>query len=423
MSRSLHRLFRDHLIKSKFATANRPVLLNSWEGLYFDIDETSMIRIAKESAALGVKLLVMDDGWFGKDYPRTSDAAGLGDWIPNPARFPNGLAPMVDQITSLKVANSSANLLFGIWVEPEMVNPDSALYREHPEWALHAGSYPRTEQRNQLVLNLALLEVQEFIINFMTDLLSSAKISYVKWDLNRGINETSAPKATHAYMLGMYKVFDTLTSRFPDVLWEGCAAGGGRFDPGILQYFPQIWTSDDSDAVERIFIQMGSSLAYPASAMGAHISAVPNHQTGRTTPLSLRAHVAMMGGSFGLELDPSQVSAEEKALIPELIALAEKVNPIVLTGDMWRLSLPEESNWPAVQFISQDQSQVVLFYFQLSPNVNHSMPRVRLQGLDEDAMYRVDGAGPYSGAMLMNLGLQYSFRTEYGSRVVFLEKQ
>ncbi|EAU32191.1 alpha-galactosidase C precursor [Aspergillus terreus NIH2624] len=423
MSRSLHRLFRDHLIKSKFATANRPVLLNSWEGLYFDIDETSMIRIAKESAALGVKLLVMDDGWFGKDYPRTSDAAGLGDWVPNPARFPNGLAPMVDQITSLKVANSSANLLFGIWVEPEMVNPDSALYREHPEWALHAGSYPRTEQRNQLVLNLALLEVQEFIINFMTDLLSSAKISYVKWDLNRGINETSAPKATHAYMLGMYKVFDTLTSRFPDVLWEGCAAGGGRFDPGILQYFPQIWTSDDSDAVERIFIQMGSSLAYPASAMGAHISAVPNHQTGRTTPLSLRAHVAMMGGSFGLELDPSQVSAEEKALIPELIALAEKVNPIVLTGDMWRLSLPEESNWPAVQFISQDQSQVVLFYFQLSPNVNHSMPRVRLQGLDEDAMYRVDGAGPYSGAMLMNLGLQYSFRTEYGSRVVFLEKQ
>lgn len=422
MSRSLHRLYRDHLMKSQFATATRPTLLNSWEGLYFDIDETSMLRIAKESAALGVKLLVMDDGWFGEEYPRTSDAAGLGDWMPNPARFPNGLAPMVNEITTLKVAGSSENLQFGIWVEPEMVNPKSTLYKEHPDWVLHAGAYPRTEQRNQLVLNLALPEVQEFIIKSMSDLLDSAKITYVKWDHNRPMNETPSPSATHAYMLGMYRVFDTLTTRFPDVIWEGCASGGGRFDPGILQYFPQVWTSDDSDAVERIFIQMGSSLAYPASAMGAHISAVPNHQTGRTTPFTFRAHVAMMGGSFGLELDPGEIAPAEKALVPDLIALAEKVSPIVVKGDMWRLSLPEESNWPAVLFIAPDGSQAVLFYFQLSPNVNHSMPRVRLQGLDSQANYRVDGEGPYSGSMLMNLGLQYSFRTEYGSRVVLLEK-
>lgn len=422
MSRSLHRLYRNHLMKSKFAADNRPVLLNSWEGLYFDINEENMHRMAQESAALGVKLFVMDDGWFGDKYPRVSDSAGLGDWVPNPTRFPNGLAPLVKAITSLKVAKSPENLRFGIWVEPEMVNPQSSLYHEHPDWVLHAGSYPRTEQRNQLVLNLALPEVQEFIIDAITNILNSADISYVKWDHNRAINETPSPAATHAYMLGMYRVFDTLTSRFPDILWEGCASGGGRFDPGVLQYFPQIWTSDDTDAVERIFIQMGTSLVYPASAMGAHISAVPNHQTGRTVPLTFRAHVAMMGGSFGLELDPLKMCPEEKAVVPELIALAEKVNPIVLKGDMWRLSLPEESNWPAVLFVSEDGVKAILFLFQLSPNVNHTIPRVRLQGLDRQAMYSVDEQGPYSGDMLMNLGLQYSFSTDYASKVVFLER-
>lgn len=421
MSRSLHRLYRDHLIRSKFATDDRPVLLNSWEGLYFDIDHDRMCRLARESAALGVKLLVMDDGWFGQKYPRTSDAAGLGDWIPNPDRFPDGLAPLVDKITSLKVSNSSTTLRFGIWVEPEMVNPQSTLYQEHPDWVLHAGGYPRTEQRNQLVLNLGLAEVQEFIINAISDLLNSADITYVKWDHNRGMAETPSPSANHAYMLGMYRVFDVLTTRFPNVLWEGCASGGGRFDPGILQYFPQVWTSDNSDAVERIFIQFGTSLAYPASTMGAHVSSVPNHQTGRTTPLSFRAHVAMMGGSFGLELDPSEITDDEKKAIPELIALAEKVNPIILKGDMWRLTLPEESNWPAALFVSESKDQAVLFIFQLAPNVNHTVPRVKLQGLQSEAMYRVDGDGPFAGSMLMNLGLQYSFKAEYASRVVLIE--
>ncbi|EAW13742.1 alpha-galactosidase [Aspergillus clavatus NRRL 1] len=422
MSRSLHRLYREHLMKSKFATADRPVLLNSWEGLYFNINQDNMYHMAQESAALGVKLFVMDDGWFGDKYPRVSDAAGLGDWVPNPERFPNGLAPLVKDITALNVANSSKNLRFGIWVEPEMVNPDSSLYHEHPDWVLHAGSYPRTEQRNQLVLNLALSEVQEFIIESISKILDSADISYVKWDHNRAVNETPSPCAVHAYMLGMYRVFDVLTSRFPDILWEGCASGGGRFDPGILQYFPQVWTSDDTDAVERIFIQMGTSLVYPASAMGAHVSAVPNHQTGRTIPLTFRAHVAMMGGSFGLELDPVKMLPEEKAAVPELIALSEKINPIILKGDMWRLSLPEESNWPAALFISADGAQAVLFFFQMGPNVNHTLPRVRLQGLDPEAMYRVDGKGPYSGAMLMNLGLQYSFDADYASKVILLEK-
>lgn len=423
MSRSLHGLYRRHLIKSKFATEGRPVLLNSWEALYFNIDQHNMHRLAKESAALGVKLFVMDDGWFGKEYPRTSDAAGLGDWVPNPARFPDGLGPMVSEITSLNVANSSEQLKFGIWIEPEMVNPQSTLYDKHPDWVLHAGKYPRTEQRNQLVLNLALTDVQVFIISSITDLLNSARITYVKWDQNRAISEISSPSGNHEYILGLYHVFDVLTSRFPDVLWEGCASGGGRFDPGVLQFFPQIWASDNTDPVDRIFIQFGTSLAYPASSMGAHVSAVPNHQTGRITPLSFRAHVAMMGGSFGFELDPTDLSEDEKVEIPKLIELADRISPTVLTGDLWRLNLPEDSNWPSALFIAADGSQAVLFIFQLAPRVNCMMPRVKLQGLDPQAEYFVDERGPFSGSVLMGVGLLYSFQAEYASKVVFLEKK
>ncbi|KAL4995392.1 Melibiase-domain-containing protein [Aspergillus recurvatus] len=422
MSRKFHRLYRKHLIKSKFATSDRPPLLNSWEGVYFDFNQSSIETLAEQSAALGIRLFVMDDGWFGDKYPRTSDNAGLGDWTPNPARFPDGLEPVVEEITNLTVNDtSSEKLRFGIWVEPEMVNPNSSLYREHPDWALHAGPYPRTERRNQLVLNLALPEVQDFIIDFMTDLLNSADISYIKWDNNRGMHEVPSPSTDHEYMLGLYRVFDTLTTRFPDVLWEGCASGGGRFDAGVLQYFPQIWTSDNTDGVDRITIQFGTSLAYPPSAMGAHLSAVPNHQTGRTVPLEFRAHVAMMGGSFGLELDPATLQDDPD--VPELLQLAEKVNPLVLNGDLYRLRLPEEGQWPAALFVAEDGSQAVLFYFQLSPNVNHAVPWVRLQGLDPEASYTVDGGETYTGATLMNLGLQYTFDTEYGSKVVFLEKQ
>ncbi|KAL4903343.1 alpha-galactosidase C [Aspergillus multicolor] len=424
MSRKFHRLYRKHLIKSKFATSDRPPLLNSWEGVYFDFNGSTIETLAEQSAALGISLFVMDDGWFGNKYPRNSDNAGLGDWTANPAKFPNGLEPVLEDITNLTVNDTSdtnKKLRFGIWVEPEMVNPNSSLYREHPDWALHAGPYPRTERRNQLVLNVALPEVQDFIIEFMTNLLNSADISYIKWDNNRGMHEQPSPSNDHLYMLGLYRVFDTLTTRFPDVLWEGCASGGGRFDPGVLQYFPQIWTSDNTDGVDRVTIQFGTSLAYPPSAMGAHLSAVPNHQTGRTVPLEFRAHVAMMGGSFGLELDPATL--QDDPTVPELIQLAEKMNPLILNGDLYRLRLPEESQWPAALFVAEDGSQAVLFYFQLSPNVNHAAPWVRLQGLDPGASYKVDGEGTFTGATLMNLGLQYTFDTEYGSKVVFLERQ
>ncbi|KAJ0381957.1 hypothetical protein COL922a_013508 [Colletotrichum nupharicola] len=422
MSRKFHRLYRKHLMRSKFVTEPRPALLNSWEGLYFNYNESTVYDLAQEAAQLGVKLFVLDDGWFGQEYPRLNDTAGLGDWTVNPTRFPDGLPALVNKVTNLQVTNSSYKLQFGLWFEPEMVNPNSTLYHEHPDWALHAGPYPRTIRRNQLVLNVALPEVQEYIIESVSSILSSAPVTYVKWDNNRGFHETPTPGIGLSYMLGMYHVFETLTSRFPDVLWEGCASGGGRFDPGVLHYFPQIWTSDNTDALDRISIQFGTSLAYPLAAMGAHVSAVPNHQTTRTIPINFRAHVAMMGGSFGLELNPAEISDEDKVQIPELLALSEVVNPIVIGGDLWRLNLPEESNWPAALVISEDGSQAVLFYYQVRSWYNHALPRLRLQGLDPTASYSLDGNGTYSGATLMNTGVQYAFEGDYDSRVVIIKK-
>ncbi|KAJ6783068.1 hypothetical protein PWT90_09873 [Aphanocladium album] len=383
MSRRLHRLYRRHLVRSPWGGKPRPVLLNSWEGVYFDFDGESIVDMAAATAALGVKLFVMDDGWFGGKYPRTSDRAGLGDWTPNPARFPDGLKSVVNRVTALPVAGSDGGgtekLKFGIWVEPEMVSPRSELFEAHPDWALQADGYPLTETRYQLVLNLALSAVQDHIIDTMTALLESAPISYVKWDNNRGIHETSSPAVFHAYMLGLYRVLGTLTARFPDVLWEGCASGGGRFDAGMLPYFPQSWASDNTCPVDRVAIQFGTTTAYPASAVGAHVAKVPNETTHRVTSLAFRAHVAMMGGSFGFELDPragdgGDIPAADRAQIPALIKLAEKVNPIVVNGDMWKLNLPEESNHPAVLFLSEDGVEGVLFAYQMLGETVHCQP-------------------------------------------------
>lgn len=411
-------------MKSKYATAERPILLNSWEGRGFRVNESSVYQLAKETADLGVSLFVLDDGWFGNEYPRQNDSLGLGDWQPNRQTFPNGLAPLIEDITQLSVANKTDQTLkFGLWFEPEMISPRSTLYNEHPDWALHAGPYPRTQTRNQLVLNLALPEVQDFIIKTVGDILRSAPISYVKWDNNRGIHEAPSPSLDHQYMLGLYRVFEALTSEFPDVLWEGCASGGGRFDPGILHWFPQIWTSDDTDAVERITIQFGTSLAYPSSAMGAHISNVPNGVTKRTTPFLFRAHVAMMGGSFGLELNPEDMDADELAQLPEILELAERLQPIIIRGDMWRLALPEDSQYPAALFISEDGSEAALFAFQTRPSITTKRPIFKLQGLDARSKYTVLGNQTLSGATLMNAGIQLKFENEYDSKVILLQKQ
>lgn len=410
-------------MKSKFAAKPRPVLLNSWEGLTFDINEETVYKIAQQSADLGVKLFVMDDGWFGNEHPRVDDTAGLGDWQYNKKRFPNGLPELIERVTNIEVANSSEKLQFGIWFEPEMVNPDSNLYEEHPDWVLHADGYARTETRSQLVLNVGLPEVQDFIIESVSNVLRSAPITYVKWDNNRGIHETPSPMAYHQYMLGIYRVFENLTTEFPDVLWEGCASGGGRVDPGILHWFPQIWASDQTDALERIAIQFGTSLAYPASAIGAHISHVPNGITGRVTPFGFRAHVALMGGSFGLELNPDDIDEDEAAQIPEIIALAERINPIIVQGNLWRLSLPEDTTHPSALFISEDGNEAVLFVFQTRATINNAWPWFRLQGLDASSRYIVNGTRTLSGATLMNVGVQLRFGGDLDSKVILLERE
>lgn len=424
MSRAYHTLYRHHLSRSKHTLQPRPVLLNNWEATYFDMDEDKLLPIAHGAAAAGVKLFVMDDGWFGVKYPRVNDDAGLGDWVVNPKRFKHGLGPFVDKVVDMDVAHSHAKLKFGIWVEPEMINEASELYDAHPDWVLHAGKHERTTGRNQLVLNLGLKQVQDYIIKVIGDVIASAPISYVKWDNNRAMFEMGHPSDAHRYMLGLYRVIDTLTTRFPDILWEGCASGGGRFDAGLLHYWPQHWTSDNTDALDRLYIQFGATLAYPASSMGCHVSAVPNHQSGRTIPIEFRAHVAMMGGGFGFELDLNAITDKEKAKIPGIVALAERVNRFVVRGEMYRLQGPA-TNWPCVEYIVDDEA-VVLVY-QIRDRVQRDeMPRIRLQGLDTAAEYEVEVVGEetrrVNGEELVNVGIAFSLRGDYQSKVLFLRK-
>ncbi|CAD6579714.1 MAG: hypothetical protein TREMPRED_002553 [Tremellales sp. Tagirdzhanova-0007] len=389
MSRALHRLYRTNLSRSDWTFKPRPVLINNWEGTYFDFDADKLLRIASMAAPFGVKMFVMDDGWFGDKYPRINSSAGLGDWVANPKRFPNGLADLVNKINDLKPAGSSKGMEFGIWVEPEMVNPNSELYHRHPDWIMYSGDYPRTQFRNQYVLDLSIKEVQDYLIETFIKLLSSANIAYVKWDCNRRLTEMPEPASAHGYVLGLYRIIAALTDHFPKILWEACAGGGGRFDSGILHYWPQTWASDNTDGLDRISIQFGNSMVYPPSMMTGHISMVPNHLHGRITPLLFRAHVAMMCGSFGFELDPAQFTDEERELIPSIIELGEKVNPIVLNGDLYRLSRPDESNWPAAQFVSEDKRTAVVLAFQMAARVQLYTPPFRLQGLDEKTMYDV----------------------------------
>ena len=424
VSRSFHDLYRNHLSRSNFTLQTRPVLLNSWEGLGFDINQTSLDRLAGETAGLGIKLFVNDDGWFGTEYPRDNDTLGLGDWTPNPAKFPNGLGPYIEDVNNLTVTNSSDKLQFGLWVEPEMVNPNSTLYNEHPDWVMYAGNHVRSLTRNQLVLNMGMPEVQDFVIGFVSNLLRSASIQYIKWDNNRGIHEMPNPAADYNYMLGLYRVIDNLTTDFPHVLWEGCASGGGRFDAGLLHYWPQHWTSDNTDASNRLTIQMGTSLAYPPSAMGCHVSAVPNGITMRNISITYRAHVAMQCGSFGFELNPSELSEEESSAIPSILEEAARVNPIVISGDYYRLALPDYSNWPAVEFVSDDGNQAIVFAFQQQNVVKPAPPPLRLQGLDATARYynTADNA-TYSGATLMNAGINLKFAGDYQSKLLWFYKQ
>ena len=394
LSRCYHRFIRHNICRGEHRFARRPVLINNWEATYFQFNTDSICRIARQAAELGVEMLVLDDGWFGK---RDDDNSGLGDWFVNEKKLPGGLSPLIEQVNAL-------GMKFGIWVEPEMVSEDSDLYRAHPDWAFTLPGRDPAMGRNQLVLDLGRDEVVDYLVERLSTLLRENHIEYVKWDMNRNMSDVYSRvlpperqgEATHRYMLGVYRLLETLTSAFPHVLFEGCAGGGGRFDAGMLAYFPQIWCSDDTDAIERLVIQHGTSFGYPVSTMGAHVSACPNHQTGRTTPLWTRAVVAM-SGTFGYELDLGKLTDEEKEQVRAQIQVFKQHYDLIQDGRYYRLTNPTtDHRFTAWQFVSDTESLVNLVLTH--PEANARPLHIQLRGLEEDALYRVDSLCVYGSA-------------------------
>jgi alpha-galactosidase len=387
MSRSFHRLYRERLCRGAFRDAPRPILVNNWEATYFDFDAAKLLSIADEAAKLGMDLFVLDDGWFGR---RDSDTSSLGDWTVHARKLPSGLPALAEALRD-------RGLGFGLWFEPEMVSPDSELYRAHPDWCLHVPGYRRTEARKQLVLDFSREDVREAILAMLMKILSSTAISYVKWDMNRNMTEVRsaglAPErqgeTAHRYMLGLYAVLERITSAFPRILFESCSGGGGRFDPGMLHYMPQTWTSDDSDAAERLKIQCGTSMVYPASTMAAHVSAVPNHQVGRITSLEARGFVAM-AGTFGYELDLTKLGEEERRTVSWQIAFYRRYRDLVMSGDLYRLKSPFEGNESAWMYVSPDKKRALLTHVWILGVPNPPLSMLRLRGLDPGLDYSVE---------------------------------
>ena len=406
MSQTFHRLFQKRLARGYWRDRERPILINNWEATYFDFTEERIVEIAKKAKEQGIELFVLDDGWFGK---RTSERAGLGDWKANPERLPEGITGLAQKIEAL-------GMKFGLWFEPEMVNKDSDLYREHPDWILSVPERRQSQGRYQYVLDFSRKEVVDYIYDRMAEILGSGKVSYVKWDMNRSITEcwsAALPadrqgEVFHRYILGVYDLYDRLNTAFPEVLFESCASGGGRFDPGLLYYAPQGWASDDTDAAERLKIQYGTSYCYPISSIGAHVSASPNHQIMRSTPLYTRANVACFG-TFGYELDLNRLTAEEQEEVKRQTAFMKKYRSVLQFGSFYRLESPFEGNVTAWMSVSGDRKTAVVGWYRTLNGINMGYTRVKLRGLEPDSVYRVseDGAlrGEYYGDELMNVGL------------------
>ncbi len=403
LSHNFHRVIRNNVCRGKYKTAKRPVLINNWEATYFDFNEKKLIQIAQKAAELGVNMFVMDDGWFGK---RNDDRSSLGDWIVNENKLKSGLKPLVDKICSM-------GLKFGIWFEPEMVSEDSNLFRIHPEWAIRIPNRSPMLGRSQLVLDLTRSDVRDYLYNAISNILNSADISYVKWDMNRSISDwyshalqdESMSEMPHRYVLGLYELLERLTSDFPNVLFEGCSGGGGRFDAGMLYYCPQIWCSDNTDAYERTKIQYGTSFIYPISSVGSHVSTVPNHQTGRITPLETRA-VTAMAGSFGYELDLNTLSEDEKTAVKDQIARFKRYNVLIHNGAYYRLSNPVTDKFAVWQYVSEDKTEILVhgMIFRTEPNMLRYP--VLLRGLSEEYSYRLESDGTvYTGRALMTGGI------------------
>ena len=404
LSQNLHHCIRQHICRGKYKEEIRPILINSWEAAYFDFTGDTIYELAKAAKEVNIDMLVMDDGWFGK---RDDDNSGLGDWFVNEKKLGGTLGNLIKRINDLGVK-------FGIWIEPEMVSEDSDLYRKHPDWALTVPGRNPVRSRNQLVLDFSRKEVVDAIYDQICKVLDQGNIEYVKWDMNRSLMDVYSSvtrdqgRVLHDYVLGLYDFLERLVQRYPNLLIEGCSGGGGRFDAGMMYYTPQIWCSDNTDAIDRLRIQYGTSFGYPVSVVGSHVSAVPNHQTGRKTPLHTRGVVAM-SGTFGYELNLMKLSEEEKQEIREQIAEYKSYAPIIQNGLYYRLSNPtteEICAWEFVHTDEKEQSKVLLNIVMQVIHGNMTVNYVKLQGLEETAVYREEKSGKrYTGAALMYGGM------------------
>ena len=403
LSHNFHRIISDHICRGKYKYARRPILINNWEATYFNFDEEKILKIASQAADLGIEMLVLDDGWFGK---RNDDNSGLGDWYVNLEKLPANLSSLSEKVNAM-------GMKFGLWFEPEMISEDSDLYRAHPDWALQIPGRKPNRSRFQLVLDMSRQEVRDYLFERMSDILSHAHIDYVKWDMNRSmcdIYSASLPKEKqgevyHRCMLGVYELLERLTAAFPDLMIEGCSGGGGRFDAAMLYYSPQIWCSDDTDAIERLDIQYGTSFLYPVGAVGSHVSACPNHQTGRITPFATRGVVAM-AGSFGYELDLNTLPEEEKEQVKKQVADYKKYYELVHQGDYYRLNAPGDGKeFVAWSFVSADKKQALFNLVITHVRANNKPIFVKLKGLDASAKYRLEDGRVISGSALMNAGI------------------
>jgi alpha-galactosidase len=419
-SRNLHKYQRNYVLPIENRTKLRKTLYNSWDATHFDINEAQQSELAEIAAAIGVELFVMDDGWFNA---RNSDRAGLGDWVVNPTKFPNGLHGLISRVNEL-------GMEFGLWVEPEMVNPDSDLYRAHPDWVYHFETRERTLIRNQLILNLARADVRQYIYEAIDSLLSENSIAFIKWDMNRNFSEPGSPAmppeeqkeiwVRHAR--GVYDIVERLKQKHPNVIFQSCSGGGCRVDMGILQYFDQVWTSDNTDAFDRLRIQEGFSYAYSAKIMEAWVSEEVNWVNGRRLSLAYRFHCAMMG-VLGIGENLLKWTDEEKQEAKELIHLYKEIRPIVQHGNQYRLLSVRENIIASVMYVSENQEDAVVFLFLHSNNFANELPRIRLQGLDEQTLYRVEGIEQHlSGKALMKMGIKVDIKGDFQSKLVRIHK-
>lgn len=405
MSQQFHRLYRDYLINPNYVNKKRPIVLNNWESTYFDFTEKTLCELIEKAEGTGIDTFVLDDGWYGN---RNTDTTGLGDWYVNTDKLRGGLQKVIDKC-------HACGMNFGLWIEPEMVSEDSELYRAHPDWCIRVPHTAPCKSRHQFVLDFANPNVVDYIKEAIGSILKNNEISYIKWDMNRNITECysmylvsdNEQEMMHRYILGVYELARYLTENFPDVFFEGCSGGGGRFDPAMLYYFPQIWTSDNTDAVSRAYIQYGTSMCYPLSSMSGHVSICPNHQNGRVTPMKSRMDMASFC-STGYELNLNDLKEEEFGAIADHIQFYNSISELILDGDLYRLLNPFEGNYFAEMVVSKDKHEAAFLLMKMSAKTNDSYPIVKLKGLDANLSYEIEGMGIYSGSVLMNAGLKFS---------------